>query len=982
MSTLKKVLALTLALAMILSVSAFAGSYKADTYKDAASIDKDCEDSIELLYALDIMQGDAQGNFRPNDTITRAEVAKMIYVIKNYGKDDKAVTYQDAKIFSDVPATAWYAGYVNYCGVTKLIQGRGNGTFGPTDPVTTAAAAKMLLTAIGYDAEARGYVGANWDKNVLSDAAIVGLLDDYNYSTIGAAPRQWVAVMFQNALLNAYTYKTMVASPYNGLITSTTGKNDIVTFGEKYYDMTVKTLYLYATHEAYIDKALDDDGNVIKDSDKKEILYAASGKVRFSNGLELKNTGLGVADLGQQYKVIYADGKALSVRATGKSVVAESRVQDITVDIDYKVSDNKAYNKYIFNVEDAKFSIGEDYTNTLSIAPKANEGECKFVAFVTDTAAKKNVLAKGIYDGVKEAQNLPTTVKFIDKDGDGKLDYMIYTVYEYGIVVDAAKSDKYGEYVAIAKADATPTYEKSDYLTYSNKSNLYLDDCIISDTELEEGNIVKYTWDVEEEKFDVEVLGTTEDAAFENRNINKGLYQLDGEEYVVAANGWKTQSEKYLNAAKADKKDTLSFVADGDLLVYVWSKDDSYTEIADVNAQLVLVLDAGDKYSQGYIHDTNGIKYMTIDGDVETAEYMNKEKFVQFNQIFGNGKDAQGADIAGYIADMSNENNYVGRLFILHKSGSKVYLEKLDDSTINTQLHASTALLDGYTATTGKLDATKDTVKFGITTKIAEDNLFFAGYKNSDGDIEYKVMALSKLAGGSDEDAYVQFLTLANSSNTRFTAVAGYAYFDLENDTKSGYLYVTDTGRWDNDKVSVVFADGTEAEITLKGGNDGILENVLYSYSYRVLDDEYVLTLVGKGNTYTVHEAENIIAFENGEEVITKWQDRISTTVLDKETIAVVTFEIDRDGEATDTDPMQFSVSDKGISFVKLADLTEDQIINAQDDRTYTQYTDYVYVEDDVFYVIVYNVMNAAQEVKDFNADALYDIVAAANFGA
>ena len=86
MSTLKKVLALTLALAMILSVSAFAGSYKADTYKDAASIDKDCEDSIELLYALDIMQGDAQGNFRPNDTITRAEVAKMIYVIKNYGK--------------------------------------------------------------------------------------------------------------------------------------------------------------------------------------------------------------------------------------------------------------------------------------------------------------------------------------------------------------------------------------------------------------------------------------------------------------------------------------------------------------------------------------------------------------------------------------------------------------------------------------------------------------------------------------------------------------------------------------------------------------------------------------------------------------------------------------------------------------------------------------------------------------------------------
>ena len=53
MSTFKKLLALTLALAMVLSVSAFAGSYKADAYKDAAGIDEDCEDAIELLYALD-----------------------------------------------------------------------------------------------------------------------------------------------------------------------------------------------------------------------------------------------------------------------------------------------------------------------------------------------------------------------------------------------------------------------------------------------------------------------------------------------------------------------------------------------------------------------------------------------------------------------------------------------------------------------------------------------------------------------------------------------------------------------------------------------------------------------------------------------------------------------------------------------------------------------------------------------------------------
>ena len=237
MSTFKKLLALTLALAMVLSVSAFAG-YTVAPYGDADKVDEDCEVAVQLLYSMNIMKGDDKGNFNPTATITRAEIAKMIYVILNYGKDDKAVNYTGAKLFSDVAAGAWYEGYVNYCGTTKLVQGRGNGTFGPNDPVTTAEAAKMLLTAIGYSAEARGYVGAGWDKQVLSDAAIIGLLDGYNYSTTTHAPRQWVAVMFKNALTDAYTYGTIAPVIFNGLLTGTTlPSGDYKTMGEKYYNM-------------------------------------------------------------------------------------------------------------------------------------------------------------------------------------------------------------------------------------------------------------------------------------------------------------------------------------------------------------------------------------------------------------------------------------------------------------------------------------------------------------------------------------------------------------------------------------------------------------------------------------------------------------------------------------------------------------------------------------------------------------------------
>jgi len=233
MSTIKKMLALVLALTMVLSVSAVAG-YTVAPYGDAAGIDANAEEAVQLLYSLNIMKGDDKGNFNPNATITRAEVAKMVYVIMNYGKDDKAVNYTGAKIFSDVTGD-WYEGYVNFCGFTKLVQGRPDGTFGPNDPVTCAEAAKMLLTAIGYSAEGRGYIGAGWDKQVLQDASIIGLLDGYNYNTSTFAPRQWAAVMFKNALTGAYTYSTIAPVVFSGLLTGHNLPTDAnITMGEKY----------------------------------------------------------------------------------------------------------------------------------------------------------------------------------------------------------------------------------------------------------------------------------------------------------------------------------------------------------------------------------------------------------------------------------------------------------------------------------------------------------------------------------------------------------------------------------------------------------------------------------------------------------------------------------------------------------------------------------------------------------------------------
>lgn len=946
MSTLKKILALSLALAMILSVSVFAGNYSADTYKDAAAIDKDAAEAVELLYALKVMTGDEKGNFNPNATITRAEVAKMIYVILNYGKDDKATAYAAANLFTDVPATAWYAGYINYLAALGLVNGS-EGKFYPTNPVKTAEAAKMLLTAIGYNAEDRQYVGANWAKNVLNDASIVGLLAGYKADINGAAPRQWVAVMFNNALLEAYTYKTVVPAGFNGIFTGAQ-KSEFELFGKKFYGLEQLTGVAVASSNATIHEGAS---------------VAGSGKATFltdDGNVTVKGTGLGYMDLGQEYRVIYKKGStnvAYSCCLTGESVVAEARVMDITVDINYKTDNNDAYNKYVFTVDGEEFMLPKNggAVRELAVYPQANQGATASTKHIVSATMATNLVNK-----IAAIGNQAMTAKVIDADGNGTVDYVIAVTYQYACVDDVVVNDKYGEYAVVKMVNGAN-------LKYSNNAKLYVDDCIVDAPELEEGNYLKYTWNPDAEMFVVEILDVIEDAKYEKRNMAKHIYMLDGEEYLFADNGW-TSSEGDLRTSKM--KETLTIVVDGDLLVYVTTKDSSYTDMADVNDQLALVLDADDEFSNGYIRNTNGIKYMTIDGETHVAEYYDNTK----TDKQGNYLYVQFSEIAG----LENQNVAANRLFILHKSGSKVYLEKLNDADVNDQLSASTKILNGYVETAAQayseLDATK-TVKLD-GNKIAEDNLFFVKTVDKDGDVEYKVMALSDLKGGADGDAYAQVLTLSNTSGTRVTVVGGYVAFDLQNSPDTGYLYVTEVGDFDNDPVLAMFPGKTDAvEITVENLSNGqIVTDVLYSYSYNALEDEYTLTMVAahtNGSDFLL--SDQIVDFIDDVIYVDPANGARYTKELDDEVIAVLNVELNRDtASETEKDPLAFSVENKGIEFVKLADLTTDMVENEVIGKTYSQYTDAIYRVGDLFYVIRYSVMNECQEDANFNQNELY----------
>ncbi len=81
------------------------------------------------------------------------------------GSDADSVTATNVA-FSDCADHPLVRRLHRYCVSEGIIAGMGDGTFAPTANVTGYQFAKLLLTALGYDADIEGYTGSQWAVNV------------------------------------------------------------------------------------------------------------------------------------------------------------------------------------------------------------------------------------------------------------------------------------------------------------------------------------------------------------------------------------------------------------------------------------------------------------------------------------------------------------------------------------------------------------------------------------------------------------------------------------------------------------------------------------------------------------------------------------------------------------------------------------------------------------------------------------------------
>ena len=209
----------------------FAG---AASYSDQADIK--ASTAVDMLSSLGVIQGYDDGSFKPNNTVTRAQMAKMIFTIMNGGNDNANAYASLPTAFTDLPTAAWAQGYVRYLQNTGIIAGKSATKFAPNDTVTGLEAAKMVLVAAGYNAQKAGLTGAAWAQNTMKYGQLNNLFENVDADLNAALPRQYAAQILYNAL----DMERVVWSNDIEDFKPATDVDDDKTIGGKYMDL-VKT---------------------------------------------------------------------------------------------------------------------------------------------------------------------------------------------------------------------------------------------------------------------------------------------------------------------------------------------------------------------------------------------------------------------------------------------------------------------------------------------------------------------------------------------------------------------------------------------------------------------------------------------------------------------------------------------------------------------------------------------------------------------
>ncbi len=771
----------------------FAGA----AFTDQADIKVETE-VVDTLIELGVINGYTDGSFKPNDTVTRAEMAKMIYVLRT-GNSDASAYNNDKTTFADINGH-WAAGYIKYCQSVGIIAGQSATKFAPDQTVTAQEAAKMLLVTLGYDATKAGLVGVNWASRTNALADENGLLEDVNTSFTGPCPRQYAAQLIYNAIDtptvvwrdDAYTNVTLLG-------------NDNKTVGEKFMNLKKTTAVLEdvsktsgkETFELTLDKTTV-DLNKTTDSDNNgaKALYSFTDVKKDYSDLKY-----------QMVTVLYKNNdksKVYGVYAT------KDNTQQTGILKNLKMDGTKA------KLDGTKYDLAST-TSVYVNGYKINDDIKTFIGKYGDDSSTKYT---------DPAYFQPTEVKLLATDGS--TNYSILNVKTYAVAKVTAVGSDYIN-VSVKKGDTSIT---------NGKTKLESDD---------------WDWYDGIKKDDYVVLtaagnygtgnGLVEKATVVTGKVN-GTKSTDG---VAIDDEWYTMAGK--NTAMVTRPNTGANVEMVVVNGYVYYTDTTAGSIDDI----ALLVEAAPK---GGVNSKWEARMIFSDGTDKVVEIEKKwddkddgKAIAEFHEGNGNNPNAQATPSTG------NSTTKVQPMLVSYEVSKDVYtLTRLGQ--VNTDTTSSTIETNGYDAyvsVTGsvKTDGSIKTGTFTSSDAATISRLYYEATgvvfvkskadKDSNGNstgenADYKVVT-GKTASGYDR-TLAAAAAVANKSGNGYYAQA--AFIDLGADSTGG----------SSDNYAVVLknvekktgtANGTVYVITAWNGTEQIT----------VTTDDSAANSMSKGDIFT-----------------------------------------------------------------------------------------------------------------------------------
>lgn len=413
MKICKRFLAALVSCVMLLTMVPFSGVLADETTVTLSDIDVNTTvgKAVTELVKLGIINGYEDGTYRPDNTITRGEVSKIVITFLN----QESVAYDTVPSgFADVDtANHWAKKYIKLAADQKIVNGYEDGTFLPDNPVRYTEIVKMLVCMMGYGsiAESRTIEGGAWYSGYMALAAEKGILNNASVNNVeDPASRGTVAILVYNCL------STETASTdSSGNVTINTGSS-----------------------------ALEDYQS------KTKITGVVTGVQQ--TGISAGSTGLSAREIrvldGKEEDVYQVPSGFDTMSILGKGI--SGYVEGPDEDGDYSISSITDYRTETTVVTPAL--LDEVKSGSISYYASENASRASKLTFDKNMAVIYNGKYDPDFDVADFADVLCGEIEFICNDGDDDAEVAVVTSYETFVVSSADKTTEppkvYGKYNA------------------------------------------------------------------------------------------------------------------------------------------------------------------------------------------------------------------------------------------------------------------------------------------------------------------------------------------------------------------------------------------------------------------------------------------------------------------------------------------------------------------------------------------------------